>query len=278
MKLQSGTKTLDLSTPIIMGILNATPDSFSDGGKFNRYETACQHADEMIKQGSKIIDVGGESTRPNAPEVSLEDELSRVIPVIKHLSRKDIWISVDTSKAEVMRQAVEAGANIINDVRALQESQSIYVAADLGVPVCLMHMQGTPETMQQNPSYDNVIEDICQFFERRIEACLQAGIKMNNIILDPGFGFGKNLEHNLQILAHQKQFQRFGLPVLIGLSRKSMFDKLLGGRNTEQRLAGSLAGAMLSVQKGAHIIRVHDVMETADVLSVLQAVNTYTLT
>ncbi|RYV03365.1 dihydropteroate synthase [Shewanella sp. OPT22] len=273
MKLNSGNKTLDLSSPVVMGILNATPDSFSDGGKFNTYETACLHADEMIAQGAKIIDVGGESTRPGAPEVSLADELERVIPVIQHLSKKDVWISIDTSKAEVMRQAVAAGANIINDVRALQEPGALEVAAEVNVPVCLMHMQGTPRTMQASPKYRNVIEDICEFFEQRIDACIAAGVKRDNIILDPGFGFGKTLEHNLQILANQIEFHRFNLPVFIGLSRKSMFDKLCGGRTVEQRLAGSLAGAMLSAQKGAHILRVHDVQETWDVLKVIEASN-----
>lgn len=271
MKLKSGVKVLDLSTPVIMGILNATPDSFSDGGKFNTYNSACQHADEMIAQGAKIIDIGGESTRPGAPAVSLEDELERVIPVVKHVRNKDVWISVDTSKAEVMRQAVAAGANIINDVCALQQQGSLEAAVEAGVPVCLMHMQGTPRTMQQNPQYSDVIEDICLFFENRIETCINAGIKKENIILDPGFGFGKTLEHNLQILANQKAFHRFELPVLIGLSRKSMFDKLCGGRTVEQRLAGSLAGAMLSAQQGAQILRVHDVQETLDVIKLIEA-------
>ncbi|MBM7070847.1 dihydropteroate synthase [Shewanella sp. 202IG2-18] len=275
MKLNSGNKTLDLSCPVVMGILNATPDSFSDGGKFNTYETACLHADEMIAQGAKIIDVGGESTRPGAPEVSLADELERVIPLIQHLSKKDVWISIDTSKAEVMRQAIDAGANIINDVRALQEPGALDVAAEAGLPVCLMHMQGTPRTMQTSPEYRNVIEDICEFFKLRIDACIAAGVKRENIILDPGFGFGKTLEHNLQILANQIEFHRFNLPVLIGLSRKSMFDKLCGGRTVEQRLAGSLAGAMLSAQKSAHILRVHDVEETQDVLDVFFATQKY---
>ncbi|RLV58682.1 dihydropteroate synthase [Parashewanella curva] len=266
--LKSKNKSLELSKPIIMGILNATPDSFSDGGQFNTYETACQHADEMIAHGAQIIDIGGESTRPGAPDVSLEEELARVIPVIEHVSKKDVWISIDTSKPEVMKQAVEAGAHLINDVRALQEPGALEVAASLNVPVCLMHMQGTPRTMQTAPKYQDVIEDIAVFFEQRIKACIDAGIKREHIILDPGFGFGKTLEHNLTILKNQKAFHRFDLPVLIGLSRKSMFKHLLN-RDVEERLAGSLAGAMISAQKGAHIIRVHDVAETVDVLTVV---------
>ena len=275
MQLKSGTKTLDLSTPVIMGILNATPDSFSDGGQFDTYEKAIQQTDKMIVDGAKIIDIGGESTRPGASPVTLEEELKRVIPVIKHVSEHDVWISVDTTKAEVMRQAVAAGANLINDVRALQDPGALEAAAELGVPVCLMHMQGIPRDMQKNPQYNDVIEDICQFFEQRIDACLKAGIKKENIILDPGFGFGKSLEHNLQILANQKAFHRFGLPVLIGLSRKSMFDKLHQGRKADERLASSLAGALISVQKQAHIVRVHDVVETADALKVLSAMQQY---
>ncbi len=275
MRLKSGTKTLDLSTPVIMGILNATPDSFSDGGKFDTHEAAVKQTDKMIAEGAKIIDIGGESARPGACAVTPEEELRRVIPVIKHASEQDVWVSVDTTKAEVMRQAVAAGADLINDVRALRDPGAIEAAAELGVPVCLMHMRGVPRNMQTNPRYVDVIEDICQFFERRIDACLTAGIKKDNIILDPGFGFGKTLEHNLQILADQKAFHRFGLPVLIGLSRKSMFDKLHQGRTAEERLASSLAGALISVQKQAHIIRVHNVIETADALKVLSAVRQY---
>ncbi|MBE8166845.1 MAG: dihydropteroate synthase [Shewanella sp.] len=273
-ELNSGFERLDLSKPVIMGILNATPDSFSDGGQFNTYVTACKHADEMIAQGAKIIDVGGESTRPGAPKVSVEEELKRVIPVIEHLSKKDVWISIDTSKAEVMRQAINAGAHIINDVKALQEPLAIEVAASLNVPVCLMHMQGTPEMMQVKPEYDDIIEEISNFFRRRVQVCLDVGIKKEHIILDPGFGFGKTLEHNLKILARQNKFHDLGFPVLIGLSRKSMFDHLLGRKVTE-RLAGSLAGALISSQKGAHIIRVHDVQETFDVLETHRAIQQY---
>ncbi|MCL1079045.1 dihydropteroate synthase [Parashewanella spongiae] len=273
-EVKCGNKVLDLSTPVIMGILNATPDSFSDGGQFHTYETACKHAEEMISQGARIIDVGGESTRPNAPKVSLEEELARVIPVIKHLSKKDILISVDTSKAEVMKQAIAAGAHIINDVRALQEPQALEMAASLNVPVCIMHMQGTPQTMQVKPKYQNIIEEISNFFEVRIQACLRAGIKKDHIILDPGFGFGKTLEHNLQLLAQQDEFHKLGCPILIGLSRKSMFAQLLN-RDVSERLAGSLAGALISSQKGAHIIRVHDVQETFDALETNRAIQKF---
>lgn len=274
-ELIAGTKRLALSSPIVMGILNVTPDSFSDGGQYSSYELACQHADDMVAQGAGMIDIGGESTRPGAAEVSLADELSRVIPLVKYVAaHHDVWISVDTSKPEVMRQAVAAGAHLINDVRALMEPGALQAAAELQVPICLMHMQGEPKIMQFAPTYHNVIEEVSAFLTERIEACLRAGIPRELLILDPGFGFGKSLEHNYELLAKLDSFAQFDLPILIGLSRKSMIGNLLA-KPTSERLAGSLAGAMIAAQKGAHIIRVHDVTETVDMLKVLQATQAY---
>ncbi|MCU8086944.1 dihydropteroate synthase [Shewanella oncorhynchi] len=274
-ELIAGTKRLALSSPIVMGILNVTPDSFSDGGQYSSYELACQHADDMVAQGAGMIDIGGESTRPGAAEVSLADELARVIPLVKYVAaHHDVWISVDTSKPEVMRQAVAAGAHLINDVRALMEPGALEAAAELQVPICLMHMQGEPKSMQFAPTYHNVIEEVSAFLTERIEACLRAGIPRELLILDPGFGFGKSLEHNYELLAKLDSFAQFDLPILIGLSRKSMIGNLLA-KPTSERLAGSLAGAMIAAQKGAHIIRVHDVTETVDMLKVLQATQAY---
>ncbi|CAI85952.1 dihydropteroate synthase [Pseudoalteromonas translucida] len=265
-------RTLSLANPVIMGILNVTPDSFSDGGKFIDPDIALQRALQLLDDGAQIIDIGGESTRPGAPDVSLEDELARVIPAIKAIrENSDCVISIDTSKAQVMHQAILAGADIVNDVRALQESDALNVVAQFpDVAVCLMHMQGQPRSMQAAPHYDDLFTDIKQFFSQRIAACKTAGIKQTQLILDPGFGFGKTLSHNYQLLAQFNDFTQFGLPLLAGLSRKSMIGNLLN-RNTNERLAGSLAGALIAAQNGAHIIRVHDVKETADVLNVLQA-------
>lgn len=264
-------KVLDLSQTHIMGILNFTPDSFSDGGSYQHVDSAVISALAMLENGATIIDIGGESTRPGAPDVALEEELSRVIPVIRAIREKsDCLISIDTSKPEVMRQAVNAGADIINDVRALQEPSSLATAATLGVPVCLMHMQGQPRTMQANPQYTDVINDIKQFFIERINECEKAGITRDKIILDPGFGFGKTLAHNYHILKYIDEFKMMGCEVLAGLSRKSMIGNLLG-RDVDQRLAGSIAGALIAAQKGAKIIRVHDVTETADALNVWRA-------
>lgn len=264
-------KVLDLSQTHIMGILNLTPDSFSDGGSHQQIDSAVISALAMLENGATIIDIGGESTRPGAPDVALEEEFARVIPVIEAIRKKsDCIISIDTSKAEVMRQAVNAGADIINDVRALQEPNALETTAELGVPVCLMHMQGQPRTMQSNPHYDDVINDIKQFFVERIAACEAAGISRDKIILDPGFGFGKTLAHNYYILKYIDEFKMMGCEVLAGLSRKSMIGNLLG-RDVDQRLAGSVAGALIAAQKGAKIIRVHDVTETADALNVWQA-------
>jgi len=274
-KLSHGEKRLDLSRPVVMGIVNVTPDSFSDGGEYNLFESACRHVDHIIEQGALIIDIGGESTRPGAAEVTVEQELERVLPIIKYISSKhDVWISIDTSKPEVMKQAVAAGANLINDVRALQLPGALAMAANLNVPVCLMHMQGQPKTMQNSPEYQDVLKDVFEFFEQRISACEAAGITRSQIILDPGFGFGKTLAHNYQLLAGLAVFHQFDLPILIGLSRKSMIGDLLK-RSTSERLAGSLAGALIAAQNGAHVIRVHDVPETVDVLKIMTETQNY---
>lgn len=270
MILRSNNKTLSLDTPQVMGIVNVTPDSFSDGGKFNSIDAAISQVESMIQAGVTIIDIGGESTRPGAPDVALEEELKRVIPVIKAIrERFDVWISVDTSKAEVMKQAVEAGADIINDVRALQEPGALEVAAQAGVPICLMHMQGQPRTMQSNPHYDDLLRDVSEFLAQRIDACEAVGIKKTQLILDPGFGFGKTLEHNYHLLAHLEKFHQFGLPLLAGMSRKSMIFKLLD-KAPADCLAGSLACATLAAAKGAQIIRVHDAKETVEAMKIVQ--------
>ncbi|MGR5501025.1 dihydropteroate synthase [Vibrio sp. DNB22_10_4] len=270
MILQANQKTLSLDTPQVMGIVNVTPDSFSDGGKFNSVDAALEQVEAMIASGVTIVDIGGESTRPGAPDVELQEELARVIPVIRAIrERFDVWISVDTSKAEVMRQAVEAGADIINDVRALQEPGALEVAAAAGVPICLMHMQGQPRTMQANPTYEDLLTDVAQFLQERIAACEAVGITREQLILDPGFGFGKTLEHNYHLLAHLDKFHQFGLPVLAGMSRKSMIFKLLD-KVPADCLAGSLACATLAAAKGAQIIRVHDAAETVEAVKIVQ--------
>ena len=271
LKLPRG-RVLDLSTPVIMGILNVTPDSFSDGGQFIDANVALERALQLISDGAKVIDIGGESTRPGAKDVHLDEELERVIPIIEAIRKvSDCAISIDTSKAEVMKSAVLAGADIINDVRALQEPNALNVAAQFDdIAICLMHMQGQPRSMQSSPRYDNLFADIKTFFKQRLLACETAGINTEQIILDPGFGFGKTLNHNYEILANFNTFNQFGLPLLAGLSRKSMIGNLLN-RDTDDRLAGSLAGALIAAQNGANIIRVHDVKETADVLGVYQA-------
>ena len=256
----------------VMGIVNVTPDSFSDGGKFIHFDNALTQVDEMVKSGVDIIDIGGESTRPGAKEVSEEDELKRVIPLLKAIKEKfSISVSIDTSKALVMEEAIAHGADMINDVRALQNEGCLAVLAKSNVPVCLMHMQGMPRTMQTNPQYDNLITDITTFFNERIIACEQAGIAKSRIILDPGFGFGKTLKQNYQLLGQLAQFHSLGLPLLSGTSRKSMIGNLLNC-DIKERLAGSLTTAIIAMQQGAKIIRVHDVKETVDALKILQAV------
>lgn len=256
----------------VMGILNVTPDSFSDGGQFTHFDKALTQVETMISYGVDIIDIGGESTRPGALEVSVQDELERVIPLLKAIKENfDILVSIDTSKAKVMEQSVLYGADIINDVRALQNEDCLAIMAQCELPICLMHMQGMPRTMQAKPEYNNLIAEIKDFFNQRILACEQAGIARNRLILDPGFGFGKTLTQNYQLLAQLAKFKSFGLPLLSGTSRKSMIGSLLN-RDVDSRLAGSLTTAIIAMQQGAKIIRVHDVKETMDALKILQTV------
>lgn len=264
-------RELDLSRPQVMGILNVTPDSFSDGGKHQQLSQALRSAEQMLADGATILDIGGESTRPGAAEVSVEEELNRVVPLVSAIrSRFDCVISVDTSKAAVMSAAVQAGADIINDVRALQEPAALETAAALQVPVCIMHMQGVPRTMQQAPDYQDVVQQVYDYLLQRAAECQQAGITAAQIILDPGFGFGKNLSHNYQLLAALDKFVQSGYPVLAGMSRKSMIGQLLDIPVSE-RLAGSLACATLAAYAGAQIIRVHDVKETVQAVRVAAA-------
>mgnify|MGYP001943368532 CR=1 FL=1 len=271
MILQCAQRSLDLHKPQLMGILNTTPDSFSDGGLFTQIDAALAQVEQMINDGAAIIDIGGESTRPGAADVSEKDELQRTIPLLKAIkSRFDVLVSIDTSKAAVMAQSLEHNVDIINDVRALQNTGCLSIAAQSDIPICLMHMQGLPRTMQSAPEYNNVIDDISLFFEQRIAQCVDSGISRERIILDPGFGFGKTLEQNYHLLANLSAFSAFNLPVLSGTSRKSMIGNLLHCP-PQQRLAGSLATALLAAQQGAHIIRVHDVKETVDTLAVLTA-------
>ncbi|KGK12783.1 dihydropteroate synthase [Vibrio navarrensis] len=270
MILRSHKKQLDLSTPQIMGILNVTPDSFSDGGQFTHLDAALRQVEKLIQAGAAIIDIGGESTRPGAPEVSLEEELNRVIPVVKAIrASSDVWISVDTSKAEVMRQAIEAGADLINDIRALQEPGALEIAAKAQVPICLMHMQGQPRSMQHSPNYQDVLREVGEFLRERVKVCEQAGIAKELLILDPGFGFGKTLEHNYHLLAHLESFHQFGLPLLAGMSRKSMIFKLLDKKPADCMVA-SVTCATIAALKGAQIIRVHDVEETVEAMKIIQ--------
>ena len=269
--LQCSSFKLSLQEPLLMGILNVTPDSFSDGGQFDNFDSAIQKAKQMIADGADIIDIGGESTRPGAAVVSEDEELQRVVPLIEKLSDElDVPISIDTSKAVVMYEAVQAGASMINDVYALQKDNALQTAAQLNVPVCLMHMQGKPETMQKTVEYKNVIQEVYDFFQERIDHCVDSGINKDNIIIDPGFGFGKLLQHNVRLLNNLSLFVESGFPVLAGLSRKSMLGQITG-KDVNQRLASSLAVAQIAIEKGAQIIRVHDVAETKDILRVLQA-------
>ncbi|MGN8163891.1 dihydropteroate synthase [Pantoea sp. 22096] len=271
MKLFARDSHLDLSFPHVMGILNVTPDSFSDGGKHNALIDALTHTNEMVNAGATIIDVGGESTRPGADEVSVEEELERVIPVIDAIAQRfEVWISVDTSKADVIREAARVGAHIINDVRSLSEPGALEAAAATGLPVCLMHMQGEPRTMQQAPVYENILSEVDTYFAQQIARCEAAGIKKEQLILDPGFGFGKNLSHNYELLAHLSDFHHFGLPLLVGMSRKSMIGQLLNV-GPSQRLTGSLSCAVIAAMQGAQIIRAHDVKETAEAMRVVEA-------
>ncbi|WP_231760047.1 dihydropteroate synthase [Microbulbifer elongatus] len=279
MKLVCGQRTLDLSRPRIMGILNTTPDSFSDGGSYYGdrgldLDLVLQRAEQMVRDGAAILDIGGESTRPGAAPVSETEELQRVVPVVEVIaSRLDVVISVDTSTPAVMRESARVGAGMLNDVRALTRPGALEAAAATGLPVCLMHMQGQPGTMQVKPEYTDVVAEVRTYLDARLQACEQAGIAREKILYDPGFGFGKNDDHNLTLLRHLPELAPEGVPILVGMSRKSMIGRLLG-REVDERLPGSLALAMLSAQRGAAIIRVHDVAATADVLKLQQLVDT----
>lgn len=271
MLLHCGPHRLDLATPVVMGILNVTPDSFSDGGRFAGFNHAIEHALSMIEAGAGIVDVGGESTRPGARAVSESEEIDRVVPIIESLaSLTPIPISVDTSKAGVIRAAARAGAAMVNDVRALRDEGALEAAAESSAAVCLMHMQGEPRTMQQDPRYEDVVTEVRDFLAERARACEAAGIGRERIVLDPGIGFGKRLEHNMRLLASLPDLRELGFPLLIGVSRKSMFGTLLG-RPVEQRLPGSLAVATAAVLAGADIVRVHDVAETLDAVKTAAA-------
>jgi dihydropteroate synthase len=262
---------LNLKHPHVMGIVNVTPDSFSDGGHYIATEAAVGHALALIDQGADILDIGGESTRPNANPVSLEDELDRVIPVIKALSKRiNIPISIDTYKPKVMLAAIEAGASIVNDVRALQDEGGLEVIANSNVGVCLMHMQGSPQTMQSNPQYQNVVSEVKAFLANRLQVTIQAGVGANRILLDPGFGFGKTRGHNILLIQHLESFAELGQPLLVGLSRKSVLGQVSGG-DVDERLFASIAASTIAAMKGAKILRVHDVKETKQALKVVSA-------
>ena len=273
MTLHFPSQVIELNQPCIMGILNLTPDSFSDGGLFINKAAALDHVLQMIDDGAQIIDIGGESTRPGASDVSVDEECQRVIPVIQAIRKvSDIPISIDTSKTEVMQQAVAAGASMINDVNALQAEGAVELAAKLDVPVCIMHMQGKPRTMQHTPEYKDVVQEVKEFLKQRIDEGLKAGIKLSNIIIDPGFGFGKTLEHNLTLFKHLNDFEDLACPLLVGVSRKSMIGAVLNNAPADERLYGSVALATLAAWMNANILRVHDVKATADALKLCMAV------
>lgn len=267
-----GARTVDLSAPVVMGVLNVTPDSFSDGGRFNNPDVALRQAEQMLADGAVFVDVGGESTRPGATPVSEQQELDRVVPVVEAIAaRLDVAISVDTSTPAVITQAAGAGAHLINDVRALRREGALEALAQTGLGLCLMHMQGEPDSMQRDPRYRDVITEVRDFLQERVRACRQAGMDDRRLVLDPGFGFGKTVTHNLQLLARLAEVSFDELPVLVGLSRKSMLGKLLE-REVDERLAGSLAVAVMAAERGAAIVRAHDVRETVDALRMVRAV------
>ena len=264
--------TLALDVPAVMGILNVTPDSFSDGGRFVGRDAAVRQAEAMARDGAAIIDVGGESTRPGADDVSEQQELDRVIPVIEELvAAVDVAVSIDTSKPGVMRAAIAAGAAMINDIRALREEGALQAAVELQRPVCLMHMLGQPRTMQQKPEYTDLVGEVRDFLDERVRVCVEAGLPEHSIIVDPGFGFGKTPRHNVELLSNLRQLQAIGRPILVGLSRKSTLGELTG-RDVGERMPASIAAAVIAVIAGATIVRVHDVRETVDALRVAAAV------
>ena len=267
-----GNRELDLSYPAVMGILNVTPDSFSDGGCYQRVDEALHHAETMVGQGAVMVDVGGESTRPGASPVSEQEELDRVIPVVEALARSvDVCISIDTSTPSVMTAAAAVGAHFLNDVRALERDGALEAAAATGLPVCLMHMKGVPASMQNNPLYRNVVTDVLDYLDKRLSAAESAGLNKTQLLIDPGFGFGKSYEHNYELLQRLDELQTLGVPVLAGLSRKTMIGQACGQTLPAERVLGSVAGAVACAMKGAAILRVHDVMETVEALKVVRA-------
>lgn len=271
-RLPCGNRVLDLAQTHVMGILNITPDSFSDGGRFHQRDLALRHAQAMVEAGATLIDIGGESTRPGARAVSVLEELERVAPMVEAISRElDVIVSVDTSTPAVMRESARLGAGLINDVRSLRRDGALDAAAATGLPVCLMHMQGEPGTMQDHPHYDDLLGEVSGFLQERIQACATVGIPAERILLDPGFGFAKSHAHNLSLFKHMQALHALGRPLLVGVSRKSMVGLALNKPVTE-RLYGSLALAALAMTKGARILRVHDVAETVDVVRMIAAV------
>ncbi|CAM3603411.1 MULTISPECIES: dihydropteroate synthase [Halomonas] len=273
LQLRCGRHLLDLSFPRVMGILNVTPDSFSDGGQHVALDDALRHAEQMLAEGAAIIDVGGESTRPGALAIGSQEELDRVAPVVERLVRElDALVSVDTSCPAVMREASGLGAGMINDVRALEREGALLAAVGSGLPVCLMHRQGEPQDMQQAPNYQQPVEvEVAEYLARRVAECEAAGLRRNRLLIDPGFGFGKTVEHNLRLLKCMASLQALGLPLLVGMSRKSMIGKVLG-RPVEERLFGGVALAAMAVERGANILRVHDVAATVDAVNMTWAV------
>ncbi|MEZ5494720.1 MAG: dihydropteroate synthase [Pseudomonadales bacterium] len=278
MKLRCANRELDLSSPVVMGILNITPDSFSDGGVFfsqnhSQLDHCLRAAAKMLADGARVLDIGGESTRPNAQPVSSQAEMDRVLPVVEAIAaRLDVVISVDTSNPHLMREAAARGAGMLNDVRALRREGALQAAVQTGLPVCLMHMQGEPENMQENPHYDDVVVDVRDWLQARVAQVVQAGIAPENIVLDPGFGFGKTLEHNVDLLRQLNVLAQEPCPMLVGLSRKSLAGKL-SGKPVQERLSASLALAQIALDRGARILRVHDVAETVDMVSVWRAIH-----
>ena len=266
-------RVLDLSHPHIMGILNVTPDSFSDGGKYNQKDEAVTHALKMIADGATVIDVGGESTRPGAPEVAVVDEINRVVPVVQELAKHDVIISIDTSQPEVIKAAVQAGAHIWNDVRALTRPNALKTAAELAIPVIIMHMRGEPTTMNNLDQYADVTTDVIAEIQQRVNDALDAGVKSENIMIDPGFGFAKNAQQNLQLLNEFYKLNEMGYPILSALSRKRFIGEALGGADAQHRAVGSTTAHLLSIQQGACMVRAHDVKATYDAIQIWKAIN-----
>lgn len=272
MHFHCGKFQFDLARPLVMGIVNVTPDSFSDGGLHATTTQAIEHSHQLIEDGADILDIGGESTRPGAAEVGVQQELDRVLPVIEGLRGSNVPISIDTWKPQVMRAALAAGASMVNDVNALQAEGALQIVAETDAAICLMHKQGTPQTMQKRPQYSDVVDEVSAFLKERIAAAQAAGIERERICIDPGFGFGKTLEHNLNLLRNLALFRQLGVPLLTGLSRKSMLGEITG-LEVQERMIPSVAAALIAVERGASILRVHDVLQTVDALKVLGAVN-----